>query len=64
MEEVRCGSCDALLFRIDSFAIKGRLEIKCRRCRTLNQIRPSEPQDLIASKRATQAKNNEIMENA
>ncbi|WP_394088778.1 Com family DNA-binding transcriptional regulator [Xanthobacter autotrophicus] len=42
MENIRC-CCGALLFRTDRGAIRGRLEIKCRRCGTLNALRPSEP---------------------
>ncbi|WP_367115951.1 Com family DNA-binding transcriptional regulator [Xanthobacter sp.] len=42
MENVRC-RCGALLFRTERGAIRGRLEIKCRRCGTLNALRPTEP---------------------
>ncbi|RTL91805.1 Com family DNA-binding transcriptional regulator [Ancylobacter aquaticus] len=42
MENVRCG-CGALLFRAGHGAIHGKIEIKCRRCGTLNSLRPAEP---------------------
>ncbi|WP_082640632.1 Com family DNA-binding transcriptional regulator [Aureimonas sp. N4] len=42
MEPIRCG-CRALLFRMERHALKGALEIKCRRCGRLNHLRPSEP---------------------
>ncbi|WP_084539946.1 Com family DNA-binding transcriptional regulator [Azorhizobium doebereinerae] len=40
---MRCGSCRALLFRAGRGAISGTIEIKCRRCGTLNALRPPEP---------------------
>ncbi|WP_427139165.1 Com family DNA-binding transcriptional regulator [Shinella sp. G-2] len=43
MRNVRCGSCRALLFRARQNAIAGDIEIKCRRCGTLNHLRPYEP---------------------
>ncbi|WP_084540029.1 Com family DNA-binding transcriptional regulator [Azorhizobium doebereinerae] len=43
MENIRCGSCRALLFRAGRGAISGTIEIKCRRCGTLNALRPPEP---------------------
>ncbi|MCJ8026994.1 Com family DNA-binding transcriptional regulator [Shinella yambaruensis] len=43
MRNVRCGSCRALLFRAGHHAIAGVIEIKCRRCGTLNHLRPHEP---------------------
>jgi len=44
MENVRCGKCSALLFRAKRGAISNDLEIKCRRCGTLNHLRPAEPE--------------------
>ncbi|WP_081433967.1 Com family DNA-binding transcriptional regulator [Azorhizobium caulinodans] len=43
MENIRCGTCRALLFRAGRNAISGVIEIKCRRCGTLNALRPQEP---------------------
>ncbi|WP_404977689.1 Com family DNA-binding transcriptional regulator [Ancylobacter sp. 3268] len=40
MNDVRC-RCSALLFR--TAAIRDTIEIKCRRCGTLNSLRPAEP---------------------
>lgn len=40
MEEVRCGSCHKLLAK----ARYHRLQIKCPRCGTLNDMRATEPQ--------------------
>lgn len=48
VESIRCGSCSALLFRAGNNAIKGVIEIKCRRCGTINSIKPIEVKDLIA----------------
>ncbi|WP_420875687.1 Com family DNA-binding transcriptional regulator [Prosthecomicrobium hirschii] len=42
METVRCGYCDALLFKARG-SIGTLIEIKCRRCGTLNHLRPAEP---------------------
>ncbi|MCU0882136.1 MAG: Com family DNA-binding transcriptional regulator [Hyphomonadaceae bacterium] len=39
LEPVRCGSCDALLFKASPGAVTGTLSIKCRRCGTVNLIR-------------------------
>jgi phage FluMu protein Com len=41
-EGIRC-SCGALLFRAAGGALRGAVEIKCRRCGTLNSLRPIEP---------------------
>ncbi|WP_159597658.1 Com family DNA-binding transcriptional regulator [Starkeya nomas] len=41
MQENRCG-CGALLFRSAAGAIAGQVDIKCRRCGTVNSIRPIE----------------------
>ncbi|MCH8076922.1 MAG: Com family DNA-binding transcriptional regulator [SAR324 cluster bacterium] len=43
MEEIRCGSCRALLFKAGEAALQGPLEIKCRRCGTVNHLRPTRP---------------------
>ncbi|WP_206598977.1 Com family DNA-binding transcriptional regulator [Pseudovibrio sp. WM33] len=43
MESTRCGYCNALLFKNEPGAIVKPIEIKCRRCGTLNQLRPLEP---------------------
>ncbi|WP_415454771.1 Com family DNA-binding transcriptional regulator [Azorhizobium caulinodans] len=40
---MRRGTCRALLFRAGRGAISGVIEIKCRRCGTLNALRPQEP---------------------
>ncbi|OYW52655.1 MAG: hypothetical protein B7Z30_15500 [Rhizobiales bacterium 12-68-15] len=42
MENIRC-RCGALLFRAAPGALRGQVEIKCRRCGTLNALRPIEP---------------------
>ncbi|WP_150497768.1 Com family DNA-binding transcriptional regulator [Roseibium aquae] len=43
MQEIRCGRCHALLFKAGQGAIAGAIQIKCRRCGTLNWLRPVEP---------------------
>ena len=35
VESIRCGQCGALLFRASPEALRGPLEIKCRRCGTI-----------------------------
>ncbi|WP_159602636.1 Com family DNA-binding transcriptional regulator [Starkeya nomas] len=42
MKDIRCG-CGALLFRAAGGALRGVVEIKCRKCGTLNSLRPIEP---------------------
>jgi phage FluMu protein Com len=42
MQDFRC-TCGALLFKADLNALRGRLEIKCRRCGRLISMRPTEP---------------------
>jgi len=44
LDSIRCGKCRALLFKARAGAIKDIIEIKCRRCGTLVQLRPSEPE--------------------
>ncbi|WP_391563475.1 Com family DNA-binding transcriptional regulator [Novosphingobium sp.] len=39
-EAYRCGGCQALLFKAEHGALAGLVEIKCRRCRQINQLRP------------------------
>ncbi|WP_153770123.1 Com family DNA-binding transcriptional regulator [Labrenzia sp. CE80] len=43
MQHIRCGSCNALLFKAGQGAIANDIQIKCRRCGTLNHLRPFEP---------------------
>ncbi|WP_418068519.1 Com family DNA-binding transcriptional regulator [Rhizobium laguerreae] len=43
MVNIRCGSCSALLFKAGQGAIANLIEIKCRRCGTINHLRPIEP---------------------
>ncbi|MFK3690427.1 Com family DNA-binding transcriptional regulator [Agrobacterium tumefaciens] len=43
MQNIRCGTCSALLFRAGQGAISNDIEIKCRRCGTINHLRPTEP---------------------
>ncbi|QCM10920.1 Com family DNA-binding transcriptional regulator [Agrobacterium tumefaciens] len=43
MENIRCGNCAALLFKAAPKAIAGDIQIKCRRCGSLNHLRPVEP---------------------
>ncbi|WP_102866719.1 Com family DNA-binding transcriptional regulator [Pseudovibrio exalbescens] len=43
MESIRCQKCSALLFKTEHKALNGRIEIKCRRCGTFNDLRPDEP---------------------
>ena len=60
MEPVRCGRCRALLFRAESLG--GVIEIKCRRCGTINHLRPSEPAQSAASvEETTHALRNQII---
>ncbi|MFN3748215.1 MAG: Com family DNA-binding transcriptional regulator [Sphingorhabdus sp.] len=42
-ESYRCSRCRALLFKADQDAIAAELEIKCRRCRSINILRPMRP---------------------
>jgi phage FluMu protein Com len=42
---VRCASCRALLFKAGRDAISGVIEIKCRRCGTINSMRPPSPSE-------------------
>ena len=39
MESIRRGHCGALLFRVSPEALRGPLEIKCRRYCTINHLR-------------------------
>ncbi|WP_415215597.1 Com family DNA-binding transcriptional regulator [Shinella sp.] len=43
LNNIRCGTCSALLFKAGQGAIANDIEIKCRRCGTLNHLRPCEP---------------------
>jgi phage FluMu protein Com len=43
VQNIRCGKCRALLFRCEPAAIARAIEIKCRRCGTINLLRPLEP---------------------
>lgn len=43
MKNIRCGTCKALLFKAGR-AFAGDMEIKCRRCGTINHLRPAEPE--------------------
>lgn len=43
MKDIRCASCRALLFRTSQKQLNIVIEIKCRRCRSLNILRPTEP---------------------
>ncbi|WP_371932275.1 Com family DNA-binding transcriptional regulator [Roseibium sp. MMSF_3361] len=43
MQDIRCGSCNALLFKTRQGIISNDIQIKCRRCGTLNHLRPVEP---------------------
>ncbi|WP_420703582.1 Com family DNA-binding transcriptional regulator [Brucella intermedia] len=43
MREIRCGTCQALLFKAGVGAVANDIHIKCRRCRTMNHLRPIEP---------------------
>ncbi|MEM8541900.1 MAG: Com family DNA-binding transcriptional regulator [Pseudomonadota bacterium] len=43
LENIRCASCRALLFKARQGAIANDIEIKCRRCGTINCLRPIEP---------------------
>ncbi|QLP96943.1 MAG: Com family DNA-binding transcriptional regulator [Rhodoblastus sp.] len=36
METIRCARCRALLFKAEAGALRGALEIKCRRCAAMN----------------------------
>ncbi|RJG46429.1 Com family DNA-binding transcriptional regulator [Mesorhizobium sp. DCY119] len=42
MKDIRCGKCRALLFRMSGAT--NEIEIKCRRCGTVNHLRPNEPE--------------------
>lgn len=44
MRNIRCGTCSALLFKAGPGAIAASIEIKCRRCGTMNHLRPAEPE--------------------
>ena len=39
-ESIRCGTCRALLFKAAPHAVAGMIEIKCRRCKSVNHLRP------------------------
>ncbi|MBI0141191.1 MULTISPECIES: Com family DNA-binding transcriptional regulator [Bartonella] len=43
MKEIRCGRCHALLAKADKV---GKLEIKCRRCRSFNIVEAIENEPL------------------
>ncbi|WP_442793795.1 Com family DNA-binding transcriptional regulator [Pannonibacter sp. SL95] len=43
MKDIRCGCCRALLFRMAAAPSAPAIEIKCRRCGTINHLRPPEP---------------------
>ncbi|WP_084407918.1 Com family DNA-binding transcriptional regulator [Pseudovibrio sp. Ad37] len=42
MESIYCRDCSALLLKKEQNALQGRVEIKCRRCGTFNDLRPDE----------------------
>lgn len=42
MDRIQYGTCRALLFKAAPTALGGKIEVKCRRCRTLNVFRPVE----------------------
>ncbi|MFZ5725559.1 MAG: Com family DNA-binding transcriptional regulator [Pseudomonadota bacterium] len=42
-ESIRCGGCRALLFKCETGALAGAIEIKCRRCRRVTELRPASP---------------------
>lgn len=42
MLKVRCGRCAALLLKRDPIPLAGAIQIKCRRCRYLQTLRPGE----------------------
>ncbi|WP_156453157.1 Com family DNA-binding transcriptional regulator [Polycladidibacter stylochi] len=54
MESIRCNNCTKLLFKTNLTATKGRIEIKCTRCGTFNDVRSAE----IQSKAYYHATNN------
>ena len=55
MESIRCGTCGAVLFRLSLEALRGPLEIKRRRCGTINRLlRATNPrQSATGSRRNT-----------
>ncbi|AZV77873.1 Com family DNA-binding transcriptional regulator [Parasedimentitalea marina] len=42
MQDQRCGQCARLLFKIESDALHGALNIKCPRCKAHNHLRPQQ----------------------
>ena len=46
MRDIRCGQCGALLLKAGADALRGPLQVKCRRCGTINHLRAagSEPE--------------------
>lgn len=42
VETIRCARCAALMFKAEAGALRGTLEIKCRRCGAMNSLRPVE----------------------
>jgi len=43
LQDIRCGQCGALLLRAGAEAARGPLQIKCRRCGTINHLRAAGP---------------------
>lgn len=43
IEAIHCGNCRALLFKAAPGAIAATIEIKCRRCGSINSLRPQSP---------------------
>ncbi|NUB45043.1 Com family DNA-binding transcriptional regulator [Fertoebacter nigrum] len=38
--EMRCSGCARLLFKMEPQALRGRVSVKCPRCRAFNHLRP------------------------
>lgn len=47
MREYRCKNCGKLLFRADEKEAKGKIEVKCTKCKEINKINISKYRTIV-----------------